>query len=40
MTAEQMLEKYLFEHPDYWEYENEVKEVERLKQLCASKKLA
>ncbi len=36
MDAEQLLEKYLLEHPDYWDFENEVKEVERLRSLCDS----
>ena len=34
MNAKQNLEKYISKHPDYWEYENEVKEVRRLKALC------
>ncbi|MBN1117245.1 MAG: hypothetical protein JXA77_08580 [Bacteroidales bacterium] len=34
MNTEQMLKKYLSEHPDYWEYENELQEVRRLKALC------
>ena len=33
MKSEQILERYLSCHPDYWEYENELKEVERLKSL-------
>ncbi len=33
MSTEQLLKKYISEHPDYWEFENEVKEVERLKKL-------
>lgn len=33
MKSEQMLKRYLSCHPDYWEYENELKEVERLKSL-------
>lgn len=28
------LEQFIAEHPDYWEFENELKEVERLKLLC------
>ena len=39
MNAEQVLIKYLMEHPDYWDYENEVKEVERLKRLCVDANL-
>lgn len=36
MTAKQMLEKYISEHPDYWDFENEIKEIARLKELCNS----
>jgi hypothetical protein len=31
---EQLLEKYISEHPDYWEFENEFEEVVRLKESC------
>ena len=34
MNNDQRLEKYILEHPDYWEFENEIKEVSRLKELC------
>lgn len=34
MSAKQMLEKYMREHPDFWEFENEMIEVARLKKLC------
>ena len=34
MSAKQKLEKYILEHPDFWEFENERREVERLKVLC------
>ncbi len=34
MNAKQRLEDYLFKHPDYWEYENELKVVQRLKEMC------
>jgi hypothetical protein len=34
MSAKQLLEKYILEHPEYWEFETEIKEVERLKGLC------
>lgn len=34
MNSEQLLERYILSHPDFWEYENERKEVERLKALC------
>jgi hypothetical protein len=36
MMAEQMLEKYISEHPDYWEFENEIKEIERIEELCSN----
>lgn len=29
-----MLKYYISKHPDYWEFEDEMKEVERLKELC------
>ncbi|MEJ6583443.1 MAG: hypothetical protein QNL61_06170 [Crocinitomicaceae bacterium] len=35
MSTLQLLETYISEHPDYWEFENERNEVERLKKLCA-----
>lgn len=34
MSAEQMLKQYISSHPEYWEFENETKEVERLISLC------
>jgi hypothetical protein len=34
MTAEQILENYILERPNYWEFENEINEVARLKSLC------
>lgn len=34
MNTEQLLEEYISHHPDYWEFENEIQEVERLKALC------
>lgn len=33
MKNKQILEEYIAEHPDYWEFENEREEVERLKLL-------
>lgn len=36
MNPKQQLEQYILTHPDYWEYENEIKEVARLKALCQS----
>lgn len=36
MSAIQNLETYINQHPDYWEYENERKEVERLAGLCSN----
>ncbi len=33
MSTEQVLENYIAEHPDYWEFDNEVQEVKRLKKL-------
>ena len=38
MKPEQMLESYLLSHPEYWEYENEIKEVERLRSLVQKEK--
>jgi len=35
MSAIQQLEMYISQHPDYWEFENERNEVERLKALCS-----
>ena len=37
MEAKQQLENYILKHPDYWEFEDEMKEVERLKALCNGK---
>ncbi len=37
MTIEQILEAYILEHPEYWEFENEAKEVAILKELCNNK---
>lgn len=37
MSAEKLLEKYIAEHPDYWEFENEAKVVAILKELCDNK---
>lgn len=34
MSAEQILENYISKHLEYWEFENEIQEVERLKELC------
>ena len=39
MTAEQVLEKYIAEHPEYWEFENELKVVASLKELCDNKSM-
>ena len=39
MSAEQLLEKYISEHPDYWEFENEANVVVTLKELCKSNNL-
>ena len=36
MSALQILETYINQHPDYWEYENERNEVERLTDLCSN----
>jgi hypothetical protein len=33
MDPKVILEKYLLTHPEYWEFEDEVKEVRRLKTL-------
>ena len=40
MSAEQRLEKYISQHPDYWDFEEEVKEVERLKAMCGNQPVA
>jgi hypothetical protein len=37
MDPEKILERYLLSHPDYWEFENEVREVRRLKAMCGKK---
>lgn len=37
MEAKKLLENYILKHPDYWEFEDEMKEVERLKELCNTK---
>jgi len=34
MNAKQLLTEYVTLHPDFWEFENELKEVERLTELC------
>ena len=34
MKPEQLLENYISKHPDYWDFENELKEVARLKKIC------
>jgi hypothetical protein len=34
MNVEQLLKKYISKHPDYWEFDNEKKEVSRLMELC------
>jgi len=34
MNAKQLLEQYIWEHPDYWDYDDEIEEVIRLKELC------
>lgn len=34
MNPEKLLEKYILAHPDFWEFEDERKEVERLRALC------
>jgi hypothetical protein len=34
MNSIQMLEEYIADHPDYWDFENEVQEVYRLRALC------
>ena len=39
MKTEQMLEKYLLSHPEYWEFENEVEEVQRLKSLIQKERV-
>lgn len=36
MKIKHLLEKYLIDHPDYWEYEKEKAEVERLRNLVKS----
>ena len=38
MKTEQMLEKYLLTHPDFWEFEDEVEEVRRLESLVQKEK--
>ena len=30
---EQQLTDYIISHPDYWEFDDEIKEVERLREL-------
>ena len=39
MKSEQRLENYLLYHPDYWEYEDEKAEVERLRSLVKKERL-
>lgn len=39
MNAIQRLEKYIAEHPDCWEYENELQEVNRLKAMVSKEPL-
>lgn len=34
MTAQQLLENFLINHPDYWNYYDELKEVQELKKAC------
>jgi len=34
MNALQILNQYIEQHPEYWEYQNEAQEVERLRKLC------
>ncbi len=36
MSAEQLLKDYISQHPDYWEFENELNEVNRLKKLITT----
>ena len=38
MTLEQQLEDYILSHPDFWEFDDEVKEVERLRLLISIEK--
>lgn len=39
MDPKLLLEKYLQTHPEYWEFEDEVMEVRRLKALSEKEKL-
>lgn len=39
MKLDQQLNDYILTHPDFWEFDDEVKEVERLKGLIAVQKL-
>lgn len=34
MNALKLLNEYIDQHPDYWNYQNEVKEVQKLKRAC------
>lgn len=34
MNPALLLERYILAHPDYWEFEEERREVQRLKELC------
>jgi len=38
MSAEQMLKRYVMEHPDYWDYEDEARIVAMLKEICDRQK--
>lgn len=37
MTAPQLLENFIRNHPDFWNFNEELKEVERLKKACEIK---
>lgn len=34
MTAHQLLEKYIANHPDYWDFDEELIEVKKLRNAC------
>lgn len=34
MNAQQLLDNFVAQHPDYWNFNNELQEVERLKKKC------
>ncbi len=39
MQARQILENYLLTHPNFWEFDNEMEEVSRLKAACEKENL-